>query len=115
MPVETVKNLDDVEKLRQRVRNAAACTRGKLAELPDDPMEALHLLKLEEFGHHYLFDGRLNLIEQLNQSLYHNGVAGRSTPFVGSVSRLRWTAIEPWDKPRVGHSKYQAKSQAKSH
>ena len=68
MPVETVKNLDDVEKLRQRVCNAAACTRRKLADLPDDPMEALHLIKLEEFGHHYLFDGRLNLIEQLNQS-----------------------------------------------
>ena len=31
-------------------------------------MEALHLIKLEEIGHHYLFDGRLNLIEQLNQS-----------------------------------------------
>ena len=67
MPVETVKSLDDIEELRRRVRNAAVRTHCKLTSLPDHPMEALHMLKLGEFGHHPLENHRWNLIEQLNQ------------------------------------------------
>ena len=69
MPVKTVKNPDDIENLRDRVRKAAVRTRRELATIPDEPMEALHLLKLAEFGYDPLKGGRrLNLIEQLNQT-----------------------------------------------
>lgn len=70
MPVETVKTLDDIAKLRCKVRKAAALTRVKLAKIPDDPMEALHTLKLDEHGYHLLEDRRWNLIEQLNQTFH---------------------------------------------
>ena len=70
MPAVTIKNLDDIEERRQQVRKAAALTRVKLADLPDDPMETLHTLKLCELGHHPLDDRRWNLIEQLNQTFH---------------------------------------------
>ena len=68
MPVRTVNENADIENLQQRIREAATQTRAVLNDLPADPMAALHTLKLEEFGYHYMAVGRLNLIEQLNQS-----------------------------------------------
>ena len=69
MPVETVKNLDDIEELRQRVRNAAVRTRLELATILADLMEAVHTLKFCAYGFDPLVEAkRLNLIEQLNQT-----------------------------------------------
>ena len=68
MPVEIVNNPCQIERLQQRVRNAARHTRAALDALSTDPMEALYMIRFNEFGHHPLEDRPLNLIEQLNQT-----------------------------------------------
>ncbi len=65
-----VHTLCDIQCLQEKVREAAGCAREKLSNLSADPMEALHTLKFEQFGYqpNPEKEGRLNLIEQLNQT-----------------------------------------------
>ena len=63
-----VHSLYQLEYLQDQVRNAAQQVRAKLDTLSTDPLEALYVLKFEEFGYHPLNQHQLNLIEQLNQT-----------------------------------------------
>ena len=68
MPSLQVHSVEEILVLQERVRFAARRTLEKFAVLSNDPMEALHRLRFEEFGYHPLEDRKLNFIEQLNQT-----------------------------------------------
>lgn len=66
-----VRYLEDLEPLREGVRNAARCTVKKLNTLntkSTDPLDALYTLKFDKSGYHPVNQQQLDLGEQLNQT-----------------------------------------------
>ena len=67
MPHE-VRYLEDLEPLREGVRNAARRTIEKLNTKSTDPLDALYSLRFDKSGYHPVNQQQLDLGEQLNQT-----------------------------------------------
>ena len=68
MPVREVHNFDDIQNLRDVVRQRAQLARDELGNLNPVGMEASYRIKFSDCGYHPLENRRLDFIEQLNQT-----------------------------------------------
>lgn len=63
-----IHTTDEADQALDSLRRHSAMSRIKIAELPDDPLAALAMMKFDQMGLHPLEERPLNLIEQLNQT-----------------------------------------------
>ena len=81
-----IKDLSQLRREQEKVRQAARTTREKLKKLSDDPLDALHTLRFDRYAHHPWEDRELNLIEQLNQTF----TALTSLAAVRRLMKMEW-------------------------
>jgi hypothetical protein len=65
---ETIRNLNDIDRCREKIEQSAASVCEFLAAANDQPLHLLSRMKFECIGRHPIDNRPLNLVEQINQT-----------------------------------------------